>query len=335
MSNVDIVIVTFNRLQKLTHTLECYDKQTMPFRNIIVVNNHSTDGTYEFLNDWKEIKSAYGKHVIHLDRNTGGSGGFYEGQKYALTLEPDWVYISDDDAYPAENMMEEFYKAEADCNGLKMAAICSIVYYPDYSINVSTRGRYSIQDKLYNLVYAEENEYKLPFFEINTLSYVGAFISANALREVGLVNPDFFIYQDDCEHSIRLSKYGKMRCYPKISVLHDEPRQQSAEAIQKGLWKEYYSSRNNLFMLLTHFPECKKQHIAYWLNKINAHKDISLAPIQKMYLEGIKDALLGRLGMHPVYRPGLVPDGSTCLPYPKWSWKIFYWIRRVVRMLKK
>ena len=83
---LDLVIVTFNRLEKLKKALSCYEKQTSPFRNLILVNNCSTDGTKEYIDEWQREKTFFGKIVIHTDENLGGSGGFYLGQKKAAEL---------------------------------------------------------------------------------------------------------------------------------------------------------------------------------------------------------------------------------------------------------
>ena len=78
---VDVVIVTYNRLEKLKKAIASYENQTRTFRNMIVVNNHSTDGTQEFLEAWKMEKAAFSKYVISTDDYLGGSGGYYLGQK--------------------------------------------------------------------------------------------------------------------------------------------------------------------------------------------------------------------------------------------------------------
>ena len=46
-----VVLVTFNRLDKLKISLDCYEKQTIKPDYVIVVNNNSSDGTTEFLQD--------------------------------------------------------------------------------------------------------------------------------------------------------------------------------------------------------------------------------------------------------------------------------------------
>ena len=47
--NNAVVIVTYNRVELLKECLACVCGQTIPFSRVIVVDNHSTDGTAEFL----------------------------------------------------------------------------------------------------------------------------------------------------------------------------------------------------------------------------------------------------------------------------------------------
>ena len=57
--NIDVVIVTYNRLGKLKRALTSYERQTRPFRNLVVVNNHSTDGTLEYLEAWRHQEAPF------------------------------------------------------------------------------------------------------------------------------------------------------------------------------------------------------------------------------------------------------------------------------------
>lgn len=329
-----IVVVTFNRLSKLQHALDCYDGQTMYFDDIVVVDNHSTDGTGDYLKCWKSRIAPYNKHVISLELNTGGSGGFYVGEKFALTLNPDWIYISDDDAYPYLDVIELFDQFVTTYQGKKPSAITTTVLFPDGTINVGCRAFFSEGDNGYKYLWATENDYTKFSFIHNKLSYVGAFLSAEALRRVGLVNPDFFIYQDDFEHSIRLSSYGPMVCFPAMKVLHDEPRTPPVESVLAGLWKEYYACRNIIYLHKIHSPQHFNAVVLNSLKTIKAHRDNTLSSVNKMDLEAIKDARRGRLGLHSIYRPGLKLDGSVSLPYPRWRWKFVYWVLRICGFLK-
>ena len=105
-SDIGCVVVTYNRLEKLKNTLRCYESQGLLPRYVIVVDNASTDGTYEYLEEWKKERELFDKIVIHSEENGGGSGGFYLGEEESLKRDADWVMLADDDAYPEPNYLK-------------------------------------------------------------------------------------------------------------------------------------------------------------------------------------------------------------------------------------
>lgn len=301
--NIDIVIVTFNRLEKLKHTLVCYEKQTIKPRTIIVVNNNSSDGTKEYLDEWKDVKSSFEKHIINLDDNIGGSGGFYEGQKFALGLNPDWIMLADDDAYPAVNMIGEFEKFVTSHRTENTAAICAEVLRTDGSIDTSHRSRYHlVKGIFYERTRSQKEDYDNEWFDIDLLSYVGCFLKKEALINVGLVNPDYFIYSDDSEHSLRLKKYGNIICVPAIKIIHDE---QFAKRTDNITWKDYYGYRNEIDMLKKHHFIAAIMWTRRQLKLLN-----SFPEKKKVYKEAMRDAWLGRLGRHNKYKPGWTSENN-------------------------
>ena len=166
--NVDVVIVTFNRLEKLKKAIASYENQTKSFRNMIVVNNHSTDGTYEYLETWKEQEAPFSKYVISTDENLGGSGGYYLGQKKAMELAADWVFLADDDAYANPDMMDKFYDYAVGPDSGTLSAICGTVYHADGTIDYNHRSRYIKKGRRF--VYRKESmpkDYSKSEFEID------------------------------------------------------------------------------------------------------------------------------------------------------------------------
>lgn len=301
---LDIVIVTFNRVKELKKTLLCYDKQTQSFNNIIVVNNCSNDGTKEYLESWKNEPSCYSKHVLNLNQNTGGAGGFYAGQEYALKLESAWVLLADDDAYPEPTLVEEFWKFEERNNEKDTVAVCAAVINNDDSICIYHRRRV---DKKYGLIYntasISENEYNKECFEADILSYVGAIISKDAIRKVGLVNKEYFIYSDDAEHSLRLRKIGKILIVPSLRIHHDD----TATTVKNdgsviATWRDYYSNRNffNLLLKNKHFLS----FVTYAIIQLSRKTVISNKIYLSLTLTAIRDAMSNRLGKHDIYKPG-------------------------------
>ena len=68
---IGVVIVTFNRILKLQHSLCCYSNQSFQPEYILVIDNNSNDGTYEYLDRWVQEKEKYKKYVNHLPENIG------------------------------------------------------------------------------------------------------------------------------------------------------------------------------------------------------------------------------------------------------------------------
>lgn len=305
---IDVVIVTYNRLSKLKRTLSCYENQTVPFRNIIIVNNNSSDGTAEYLRAWEKTETPFKKIIINTHENLGGAGGFYLGEKKAMSLNPDWIFIADDDAYPEPDLMEKFLLFAEKHPIDKYSAICASVLTPDGNIDVSHRSHYTVTPTNHFIWDSSSlEEYQKPFFTIDFLSYVGPFINVQALKKVGLINPKFFIYNDDSEHSLRLKHYGDIICVPDIRITHDikkvgQVKEQVTDNTISATWGDYYSNRNEMVMMKKHFPKVAKKRFMAALKHHLKGKDKT--PYEKLVWIAIRDAWLHRMGKHTIYKPG-------------------------------
>ena len=261
---IGVVIVTYNRLEKLKIALESYEKQNVKPKYILVVNNNSNDGTKEYLEQWKEENSNIEKLILNLDKNTGGSGGFYQGLKHSLELDSEWVWVADDDAYPQEDAFEiaQKYIEKHKDSKVELSAICGTVFKSDRTtIDCSHRRR--IYTTVFNRIaqpYSKPKDYEQDEFEINGFSYVGTMINKEKLKQTELTKKDYFIYYDDTEHSYRLSKLGKIVCIPSIKVVHDAPHSEMSEIVK---WKLYYLVRNTLDFVKNNFDEKYFKDAAY------------------------------------------------------------------------
>lgn len=305
MINLDIVIVTFNRLEKLKKALLHYSNQTVSFRNLIIVDNCSTDGTDAFLSRWREENKNNSKFIpilITAPENLGGSGGFYLGEEKAISLNPDWFFVADDDAYPDYDMVERFYDFINGYDTSNISAICAAVLNSDRSICYYHRTKIIIKrGHKFTLKECSQEDYEKAYFDIDILSYVGSFLKARTLMDVGLVNKDYFIYADDGEHSMRLRNKGRIVCVPDIKILHDSGQETALKESNIFTWRDYYASRNYIHMLLRHFKLCAIDKIYNELRRIKHTKG---SQSRRMLKSAIKDALMGHLGKHSIYKPG-------------------------------
>lgn len=302
-SEIGCVLVTYNRIEKLKKTLECYSTQTVPPKYILVVNNCSTDGIGEYLCQWEKISEGFKKLVIHTAENLGGSGGFYLGEERALHLDADWVMIADDDAYPEPNYLEGMQKYIDHHDFSKISIVCGKVAEHNHFDNIHRTVFRSKWDRNFHEA-APAGCYQKPEFNPDFVSYVGIVINKSKLEQVGLVNKEYFIWCDDTEHTYRLGTVGKIVCIPAYSIIHDVDISNDELS-----WKSYYGYRNDLMFFKQHF----KMHFPAIVMKLFFKtllcplKGRSVAEM-KLRLYAIKDAISGNMGKNIIYKPGWQPS---------------------------
>ncbi len=296
-----VVLVTYNRIDELKKSLPCYENQTLKPVYIIVVDNHSNDGTDAYLKAWSETPSTYEKIVITLPENRGGSGGFYAGLKEAQErCDADWIWVADDDAFPELYDFEEAAKFVKEHTDLmkEVSAFCGMC---EYEGRVASIQRARLRRTLFGIqeIPISEKELKTKeYLELDLYSFVGTFMKREALLAAGLPREDFFIYLDDYEHAVRMGKQGKLICVPEILIHHKDNYMYN-----RGVsWRDYYATRNVVIMYKTHFDKyslrmriLRRLLIAYTSgNKMKI----------KVIKEAIADGKADKTGIHPVYKPG-------------------------------
>lgn len=243
------VVVTHNRLAKLKITVaRLLEDPPNTLAHLVVVDNASDDGT----GDWLSGLSAPRLTVLSLDRNTGGAGGFAAGMAHVRDqLDPDWTVLMDDDARPRPGAMAAFHAADR----ISADGWAAAVTYPDGRIcemnrpwvnpfwhvpaflRAVRRGRAGFH--LSEGAYSAETP-----TSIDGGSFVGLFLSREALANTPLPDPRLFVYADDVIYTLTLSGAGgKVAFDPALEWEHDcasfDPNQR-----MQPLWKVYYYHRN-------------------------------------------------------------------------------------------
>lgn len=297
------VLVTYNRLDNLKIALQHYENQTNKNFTLVIVDNNSSDGTKEYLKEWRNSLSDYKKEVILLPSNSGGAGGFFAGEKYAMELKPDWVYVSDDDAYPEYQLFEKFTTFISSCNDY-YAAVCGTVYKGNgKDIDVNHRSWFRI-DKGYKFVIREIplEYYNKETFETGVFTYVGTFLNGEVLRQVGLCNPNMFIFFDDSDHALRMREKGKLIVVPSMKIVHDTKDGNAFVGKNLFTWRDYYMKRNSFYIQMKYYKRAVPySSILFILSAIkHYHNNIS---VLRFLFSACFNGLLGKLGKHPKYSP--------------------------------
>ena len=139
---VTAVVVSYNRETLLRECLDAVAAQTRPVDNVVVVDNASTDGSRDVIRGHELIAAHMFNstaHVVELEENTGGAGGFCAGIATALAdfdaaqvaqaqtdVETDvetaatsqsrhYVWLMDDDTVPTPTALEALLAAVERC----------------------------------------------------------------------------------------------------------------------------------------------------------------------------------------------------------------------------
>ncbi|CAB3758212.1 glycosyl transferase family 2 [Burkholderia sp. MSh2] len=231
------VVVTHNRPALLIDAIDALRGQTRMIDALIVVDNASGEETVDVL------KQAQGIHVLRLDENLGGAGGFAAGVHRALELGADWILLLDDDAIATPSLVEQLLGPLGQLAHEKVGAICSTVL--EFG-RVALMHRRRFDPATLKEPVVDEAEYRESPVRIDCGSFVGFLVSAAAVRAVGLPNASFFLAYDDTEYSLRLGRAGwSIWLAPGAVIDHRRPAGGRLRSGPYGV-KHYYNLRNQL-----------------------------------------------------------------------------------------
>lgn len=237
---VAAIVVTFNRLEKLKTVLDRLHAQTTPPEWIVLVDNASTDGTMDYLDQLDDPLID----LTHLAENTGGAGGFSTGMKRAYELGADLFWLMDDDCYPEPEALERLVDGhsaamEAMPGGVPFA--CSLVYFSDTEI---AEMNIPAPDWKWGRLWAQGQRAVL----VETCSFVSALYTRETVERIGLPLRDYFIWFDDAAYARMASVgIGPGVCILDSKVIHDTPTNVSGDFSKvddENIWKFSYGARN-------------------------------------------------------------------------------------------
>jgi len=195
------VVVTFNRLNLLKECIESIRNQTRKLDEILIVNNSSTDGTLEWLDEQPDL-------TVITQPNSGGAGGFHTGIKAAYEKGHDWIWCMDDDCL-CDNRALSYLIQSTNKNVLVIGPI--IIDRRDFStlssrILIESESTSVLSSNLEEAKYLNKNS---SIVKGDSAFFNGILINRRIIENVGLPLKDLFIWGDEVEYSkrIRKSKY--------------------------------------------------------------------------------------------------------------------------------
>ena len=193
--------------------------QSLSVKTLYIIDNASTDGTKDEL-ERKGILADRRVEYCNTGANLGGAGGFYYGLEKAKSDDSDWVWIMDDDVMPEEDALAELV---SHCND-SISYLASCVYGMNgEAMNVPTVNTMNSASG-YPDWYFKLND---KMIEITSATFVSLLINKKAILKCGLPCKDYFIWGDDTEYTLRITKYfgpaylvGSSKVIHKRKIVH-------------------------------------------------------------------------------------------------------------------
>ena len=235
-----VLIITYNRLALLKECIQAVLGQTWNSFDILVIDNHSTDGTWEYL---QALEGKDSISFLRLGQNTGGSGGFHIGIREALRRGYSHIWLMDDDTVPDIHAAERLLSADRLLG--EYGFLVSLPVWKNGSLckmNLPLPGQFR-REKGRIL-----QEGLLP---VRKATFVSMLLKADIVREVGLPIKEFFIWGDDQEYTERISK--KYKCYLVLSsVVQHKTKNNLGSDIStdspERIERYFYAYRNELYI---------------------------------------------------------------------------------------
>lgn len=256
-NNVTVGIVTFNRIKYLKNLLARLN-EIEELSTIIVFDNCSGDGTFEFLKQFGKFTSVRYDHLnqVTLDnkksfmyypstKNSGGSFGFSKLIKLFLSHPTDYLWLMDDDVLPEKDCLRRLL-ANID----QGTGVCipnrSDQYFQDVAcvkLNLSNPIKCTMTKRKKYV----KNFNGLPYLYVDDFPFEGPLIRRDIVENAGTSDSQYFIICDDTDYAYKLRKFTKI----KFIVNAKMHRQLAIYTQNKGKfnWKDYYSLRNDIFFI--------------------------------------------------------------------------------------
>jgi glycosyltransferase involved in cell wall biosynthesis len=204
------VVVTFNRKALLRVCLRSLLAQTRPLDRIVIVDNASTDGT-EFLltEEFPHLE------VLRLPENTGGSGGFHAGMKWAVERGFDWVWVMDDDVRMRLDALETMLTYEPVADMIQPRKVINgeiLIWEAIWDANACCAITYSRETSFDN---------GRDWTSVSYGCFEGALIRGSLIQRAGLPDERYFVMGDDTVYGFVASQYGRVIYLRYIGVEKD------------------------------------------------------------------------------------------------------------------
>ncbi len=271
---VSIVVLNYKRPGDTIECLASLKKLDYPNFNIIVVDNDSKDDSIERIKQWVEDNSLsfieYNAHKIESEVNTdkenesqliiiksgeniGYAGGNNVGIKYALLKEEyNYIWLLNNDTVVDKDALS--YLVRESEKEKKIGVAGSRWMYYDKPDEIQLMGGSKLMPFLGRTKQLVEDAKSVKESNI-TPDYIGGasfLIRTETIRDVGLLDEDYFLYWEDADWCERIRRAGWKLKFVYESVIYHKG---GASTVNKSPLTDYYGTRNSIVFIRKYYKQ--------------------------------------------------------------------------------
>ena len=240
-NKVSVIVVNWNGERFLKDCLSALSGQTYPNYEIILVDNGSSDNSICFTREnFPEVK------LVALTENTGFTGGNAAGVGVAVG---DFVSLVNNDARPAKTWLENLIKPML---GDRTVGICAskLIFENSLTLNGAGDGLTTAGVGFNRGLGKDAAEFAMPELVFGACG-AAVLYRRRMLDEIGFLDEDFFLYDEDTDLNFRAQLAGWKCIYIPTAVAY---HMANATSNRLSDLHVYYHTRNLEFVWIKNMP---------------------------------------------------------------------------------
>jgi GT2 family glycosyltransferase len=252
--NCTVIVLNFNGVHLLPACLDSLAQQTGASMDTVVIDNASTDGSADLVaQKYPQVR------FITLEKNSGFSIANNVAMRDALERGSNYVLLLNNDTFAAPDFVSQMLAViEADSSIAAASPKIFFAHQPDalwyaggdFSLWTSATGHRGWKQ-------VDRGQFDdMP--GVTQATGCAMLVRSSAIRDVGLLDEQFWIYAEDLDWSVRFVKKGyRLAFAPKARLWHlDGATNVKALGSGSQAFRQFLSTRNMVFVM--------RKHVRWW-----------------------------------------------------------------------
>ncbi|MFP6904004.1 MAG: glycosyltransferase family 2 protein [Verrucomicrobiota bacterium] len=232
--SVWMVMVGYNCIEDTLAAFESLQRSTYGNLHPIFVDNGSSDDSYKIVQE-----KVPNTDIIWIKDNIGFARANNIGIQHAMKRGADYVFMINNDVEAAPDMVTRLVDA-AEASDSVGLAVPKIYYYDEPRIIWSAGCRYRKFPPIIKLNDTEgEDDGRFDeMLQVDFITTCAVLIKRSVIEEIGLLDPNCFLYWEDYDLSVRARKAGfTLHHVPGAHLWHKVSRTTQKGKPNPGVWR--------------------------------------------------------------------------------------------------